>query len=57
MHTLIRMLCVFLFFFVGTVAVVHVDRQCSHMVRQDAQIMETIENTVENTIEKYASLR
>ena len=56
MHTMIKMLCVFLIFFMGTTALVHVDRQCSHMVGQDAQIMETIENTVENTIEKYASL-
>ena len=52
----IKFMIVFVIFFTGTTAVIHVDRQCAHMERKTAEIMENVENTVENTIEKYASL-
>ena len=53
MKTLAKSMIIALIFFVGTTALIHVDRQNAQMYRQKAQIMETIENT----IEKYASLR
>lgn len=56
MKTLMKSLVVFLLFFMGTTAMVHVDRQCAHMYGKTDEIMASIENTVENTIEKYASL-
>lgn len=49
-----------LIFFVGTLGVIHVDRQNAYMNRTTAQIAKTAEiaiETVENTIEKYAFLR
>lgn len=52
MKTLAKSVIIALIFFLGTTAVIHVDRQNAQMYRQKAQIMETIENT----IEKYASL-
>lgn len=48
-----------LIFFVGTLSVIHVDRQSGYMNRRTPQIMKTVENameTAENIIEKYASL-
>lgn len=52
MKTLVKSVIIALIFFLGTTAVIHVDRQNAQMYRQKAQFMETIENT----IEKYASL-
>lgn len=63
MRNLGKCLMIALIFFVGTLSVIHVDRQSSMMNRRTPEIMETVENTmenaietVENTIEKYASL-
>ena len=64
MKTLGRCTAIALIFFVGTLSVIHVDRQGGFMNRRSPQIMKTVEETVENaietvenTIEKYASLR
>ena len=64
MKTLGKYLVITLIFFMGTLSVIHVDRQSSIMNRRTPEIMRTVENTVENaietvenTIEKYASLR
>ena len=46
MKTLMKSLVIFLLFFMGTTAVVHVDRWCAQMNGDEAKI----------TIEKYASL-
>ncbi len=56
MKTLTRCLAIALIFFVGTTALIHVDRQTAYMNRRTPQIMKTVEETVENTIEKYTSL-
>lgn len=53
MKTLGKYLVITLIFFVGTLSVIHVDRQSSIMNRRTPEIMQT----VKNTIEKYASLR
>lgn len=52
MKTLMKSLVIALIFFVGTTALIHVDRQAAYMNRQDGQIIESLENI----IEKYASL-
>ena len=52
MKTWMKSLMIYLIFFVGTAAVVHVDRMNAEVCRESPQIIET----VENTIEKYASL-
>ena len=52
MKTLVKSVIIALIFYLGTTAVIHVDRQNAQMYRQKAQFKETIENT----IEKYASL-
>jgi len=56
MRTWMNFIIIFLLFFMGTTAIIHVDRQCAHMDGKTAGIIENVENTVENTIEKYASL-
>jgi len=56
MKTLCKSIVIFLLFFIGTTAVVHVDRQCAHMNRQSAVMTEAVEDAAENIIEKYASL-
>lgn len=52
MKTLAKCILISLIFFVGTTALIHVDRQNAQMHRQSGQIIESIENI----IEKYASL-
>ena len=59
MKTLAKCTAIALVFFMGTLSVIHVDRQSSAMNRRTPEIMAAVENaveTVENTIEKYASL-
>lgn len=56
MKPIVRFFVIFVLFFMGTTAMIHVDRQCAHMNGENGEIMEKVENTVENTIEKYASL-
>ena len=51
--TLAKSLIIAVIFFVGTLSVIHVDRQTALMNRETPQIMKTMENT----IEKYTSLR
>ena len=46
MKGILRMMVIFLLFFLGTTAMVHVDRECARMNRMEAKI----------TIEKYAYL-
>ena len=60
MRNLRTFVLVALIFFVGTLGVMHVDRQNAYMNRTTPKIAKTAENaieTVENTIEKYAFLR
>lgn len=52
MKTWIKSLVIFLVFFMGSTAVIHVDRQCAHMYGESVEII----SSVENTIEKYVSL-
>lgn len=59
MKTLGQCMAVALIFFVGTLSVIHVDRQAAYMNGETPQLMKTVKNaaeTVENTIEKYTSL-
>lgn len=60
MKTFFQSVAIAFIFFVGTLSVIHVDRQAAYMNGEPSQLMRTVENaveTVENTIEKYASLR
>lgn len=60
MKTLGKSIIIALIFFVGTVSVIHTDRQTAYMNRQEPQIVDALENaaeTMENTIEKNTSLR
>lgn len=52
MKTIVKSLIIYLAFFIGMSAVIHVDRTGAQLYCENPQIMET----VENTIEKYASL-
>lgn len=52
MKTLAKCVVIALIFFLGTTAMVHVERQNAYMNGQQGQIIETLENI----IEKYASL-
>ena len=47
MRTLAKSIIIALIFFVGTTALIHVDRQAAQMNRQNEQIIEILENTVE----------
>ncbi len=51
-----KFILIFVLFFVGTTAIVHVDRQCAQVNGVDQQIMPAVEKAAENIIEKYASL-
>lgn len=53
MKTFMQCIAIALIFFVGTTALIHVDRQSGQMHRQNVQIIESLENI----IEKYVSLR
>lgn len=57
MRTFVKCTAIALIFFMGTLSVIHVDRQTSMMHRRTPEIMKTVEETAENIIEKYASLR
>ena len=60
MKTLCKCIAISFIFFVGTVSVIHVDRQSAMQYRRTPEIMKSVEiavETLENTIEKYASLR
>ena len=48
MKTFGRSVAIFLIFLVGTLSVIHVDRQCQEMNAGDGGFIEKVENLIEN---------